>query len=55
MRWLRKHRIDPAASSPAEDVEIARLTARADLIVEQLDVVVKEMSDILKSAYEAGK
>jgi len=37
--------------SPSYDHEVARLTARADLIVEELDIVVKQLSEMLKSAY----
>ncbi|MET9262421.1 hypothetical protein [Amycolatopsis sp. NPDC004079] len=33
------------------DAEVARLTARADLVVEELEVVVKQLSTMLKSAY----
>lgn len=32
----------------AQDVTIARLTARADLILEELDGVIKQMSAMLK-------
>ncbi|WP_372663521.1 hypothetical protein [Amycolatopsis kentuckyensis] len=43
---------DVAPSRPASyDAEVARLTARADLIVEELDVVVQQLSQMLKSAY----
>jgi len=35
----------------SQDAEVARLTARADLILEELDGVVKEMSSMLQSAY----
>lgn len=34
-----------------EDQEVARLTAKADLIIEELDIVVKQMSDMLRGAY----
>lgn len=37
--------------SASFDAEVARLTARADLVVEELDVVVKELSTMLKNAY----
>jgi hypothetical protein len=37
--------------SPSYDTEVARLTARADLVVEELDIVVKQLSEMLKSAY----
>lgn len=36
--------------SPAADAEVARLTARADLIVEELDIVVRQMSEMLRKA-----
>lgn len=53
MRWRKRvPKKDAAPSRPASyDAEVARLTARADLIVEELDVVVKELSQMLKSAY----
>lgn len=38
------------ARTPAADAEVARLTARADLIVEELDVVVRQMSEMLRNA-----
>lgn len=41
--------------SASYDAEVARLTARADLIVEELDVVVQELSTMLKSAYGIEK
>lgn len=53
MTWLfsrRKGRSAPAVSTPVFDTEVARLTARADLIVEELDIVVKQMSDMLRNA-----
>lgn len=53
MTWRKRvTKKDVAPSRPASyDAEVARLTARADLIVEELDVVVKELSQMLKSAY----
>jgi hypothetical protein len=53
--WWKLRRIQAATPKASEDAEIARLTARADLIVEQLDDVVKEMSAMLHSAYEGEK
>ncbi|WP_370943995.1 hypothetical protein AB5J62_33480 [Amycolatopsis sp. cg5] len=35
----------------AHDQDVARLTARADLIVEELDTVVAQMSTMLREAY----
>ncbi|MBB1153531.1 hypothetical protein [Amycolatopsis dendrobii] len=35
----------------SHDAEVARLTARADLVIEELDAVVTELSTMLKSAY----
>lgn len=53
MRWrVRVPKERPAPDrSPSYDTEVARLTARADLIVEELDIVVKQLSEMLKSAY----
>jgi hypothetical protein len=52
MTWLfhRRRGAGAAARTPAADAEVARLTARADLIVEELDLVVKQMSDMLRKA-----
>lgn len=48
-RWLRKAtKHQKPGSTPAQDVTVARLTARADLILEELDVVVKQMSAMLR-------
>lgn len=38
------------ARTPAADAEVARLAARADLIVEELNDIVKHMSDMLRNA-----
>jgi hypothetical protein len=40
--------------SASYDAEVARLTARADLVVEELDIVVKELSTMLKAAYRVN-
>lgn len=49
MRWLRRaSKSGKPGSTPAEDLTVARLTARADLILEELDVVVKQMSTMLR-------
>lgn len=52
MKWLFRRR--RTAGGPgrtfAADAEVARLTARADLIVEELDLVVKQMSSMLRNA-----
>lgn len=55
MIWKLRKAKDANPASPAHDVEVARLTARADLIVEELDVVVKELTDALKNAYRTEK
>jgi hypothetical protein len=57
MRWrTRVPEKNPAPERSASyDAEVARLTARADLIVEELDVVVQELSTMLKSAYGIEK
>lgn len=34
----------------AQDFDVARLTARADLIMGELDVVVRQMADMLKAS-----
>lgn len=49
MNWLhRASRPVKPGTTPAEDLTVARLTARADLILEELDVVVKQMSAMLR-------
>lgn len=53
MRWGKsvpdKNTAPERAAS--HDAEVARLTARADLVIEELDAVVTELSTMLKSAY----
>jgi hypothetical protein len=50
-RLIRRRRsANGPARTLAADAEVARLTARADLIVEELDVVVKQMSEMLRNA-----
>lgn len=49
MRWLhRASKPGKPGSTPAEDMTVARLTAKADMILEELDVVVKQMSGMLR-------
>jgi hypothetical protein len=52
MRWLGTLRkaSKPSApgTTPAQDLTVATLTARADLILEELDDVVKQMSTMLR-------
>ena len=49
MNWLhRASSPGKPGSTPAQDLTVARLTARADLILEELDVVVKQMSTMLR-------
>lgn len=52
MKWKRDTPPEPARRTSSQDAEVARLTARADLIIEELDGVVKEMSAMLRAAYE---
>jgi hypothetical protein len=51
-RWRRP---DPDAPDVVESMgdhdQVARLTAKADLIVEELDVVVRQMGDLLRRKY----
>lgn len=57
MKWIRRNTQRHASPSrtASQDAEVARLTARADLILEELDVVVQEMSSMLQSAYRTEK
>jgi hypothetical protein len=49
MRWLhRASRPSKPGSTPEEDLTVAKLTARADMILEELDVVVAQMSAMLR-------
>lgn len=48
---MKRRRIEEPGRSPAQDAEVARLTARADLIVEELETVVQQMSAMLRNAY----
>lgn len=49
MRWLhRASKPVRPGTTPAQDQTVATLTARADLILEELDVVVKQMSTMLR-------
>lgn len=52
MIWLSRRRkaAGGASRSAVADAEVARLTARADLIVEELDIVVRQMTDMLRKA-----
>lgn len=51
--WMtrRDDRRPQATSTAKQDTDAARLTARADLIVEELDAVVAQMSTMLRKAY----
>lgn len=55
MKWLRrpatKDTPDDRARTVQEDQNVARLTAKADLIIEELDTVVKQMAVMLRDAY----
>lgn len=49
MNWLhRASKPSKPGSTPVEDMTVARLTAQADLILEELDSVVKQMSSMLR-------
>jgi len=49
MWWLRRAtKPQKPGSTPAQDQTVATLTARADLILEELDVVVKQMGTMLR-------
>lgn len=47
----RPRRPEPATDPQPLDQRVARLTAKADLIVEELDDVVKQMSELLRRKY----
>lgn len=49
---MKRRRIEePLGRTASQDAEVARLTARADLIVEELETVVQQMSAMLRNAY----
>lgn len=50
--WRRREPESTQSGGPF-DQEVARLTAKADLIVEELDDVVRQMSDMLRKKYNA--
>lgn len=51
-RWRRPEPDGPdVAESTSDHDQVARLTAKADLIVEELDVVVRQMGDLLRRKY----
>lgn len=51
MKWLRRatRAVSPGSRTLAEEqIAVARLTARADMILDDLDVVVKQMGSMLR-------
>lgn len=49
MRWLWKvTKPGKPGTTAAQDQTVATLTARADLILEELDIVVKQMGSMLR-------
>lgn len=46
--------VPPIARTPAmqSDLDVARLTAKADLIMTELDTVVRQMADMLREAVQ---
>lgn len=54
MRWSNRRPSTADADdrkSAKKDQDVARLTAKADLIIEELDQVVKQMAVMLRDAY----
>jgi len=52
-RWFfrRGARDDHVPRTPTQDAEVARLTAKADLIMDELESVVGQMADMLRDAH----
>lgn len=52
-RWFfrREPRDEHVPRTATEDAEVARLTAKADLIMEELESVVGLMADMLRDAH----
>lgn len=48
----RSVREKATAQAPSTEAVVARLTAKADLIVDELSDVVKQMGDMLRKKYE---
>lgn len=54
MRWRNRRPSTPDTDecrTVQQDQNVARLTAKADLIIEELDQVVKQMAVMLRDAY----
>lgn len=54
MRWSNRRPSTPDTDehrTVKQDQDVARLTAKADLIIEELDQVVKQMAVMLRDAY----
>lgn len=54
MTFLPRRADEPDAShpTPQQDASVANLTAKADLILQELDDVVRRMSTLLRGAYD---
>jgi uncharacterized membrane protein len=54
-RWLFRRRTRDAHQprTATQDAEVARLTAKADLIMDELESVVGQMADMLREAHGA--
>lgn len=57
IRWFSRRRNDNAhvPRTAVEDAEVARLTAKADLIMDELETVVSQMADMLRDAHGTDK
>jgi len=47
----RRRTEETPGRSPSQDAEVARLAARAELIVEELETVVQQMAAMLRNTY----
>ena len=54
MTSLRRPTPEPTPSSVPLDQQVARLTAKAELIVEELDGVVQQMATLLRRKHDQG-
>jgi hypothetical protein len=56
-RWAfrRRARDEHQPRTATQDTEVARLTAKADLIMDELETVVGQMADMLRDAHGTGQ
>ena len=48
--FRRRRNTSPGGAGPSEG-DVARLTAKADLVVEELELVINQMADLLRKKF----